>query len=129
MSPRATTRFAAPLQIEWGDVQTTDGCFFFSGPEGRDNPLTGMALLEEDGERVRLTIGDAEFVGAQRGGTADLIRVSPHDFGSRWLAFESLHGSYHERAMTMRYRYRECQADQACPGRCVIAGDVTFIRP
>ncbi len=31
----------ATLTAAWSDVTTVDGCFYFSGPRGRDDQLTG----------------------------------------------------------------------------------------
>jgi hypothetical protein len=117
------------MHVEWGRHKQTDGCFFFSGPDGRDDRLTNLALVEADGERVRITIGDAEFVGRQHNGNVDLARISPHDFGTRWLVTETLHGSYQQRSMRLAYTYRECQSGAACPGRCTIAGELTLRGP
>src|SRR5262249_45307994 len=51
------------LKAKWSRVVTTDTCWFFSGPDGRDTRLVGDVDIERDGERVRLMFGGATFEG------------------------------------------------------------------
>jgi len=69
-SPRATRPVSpagpAKLGLAWSDVVTSSGCFYFSGPQGRDDRLTGDVTVERKGDDVRLYIGDETFTGTFR---------------------------------------------------------------
>jgi hypothetical protein len=112
--------------LHWDHVATTADCFYFSGPEGRDDALVGTAVVERDDTRVKVTINTATFEGSYREGTLDLMRISSHEFDGPWLAFETLHGSVRGGVMTAHYRYTECEVARECPGRCALTGEVTF---
>src|SRR5262245_1520197 len=92
--PSPAARGATSVQLQWSNVVTTDGCFFFSGPDGRDDLLQGRAALERDGSKISLSVGSARFEGVYRGHKLDLVRVSPHEFDGNWLALETIDGSY-----------------------------------
>lgn len=119
-------RVTVSQSVHWDHVTTAPDCFYFSGPEGRDDSLVGTAVIERNDTRVRVTINTATFEGSYREGTLDLMRVSPHEYDGAWLVLETLHGSVRDGAMTAHYRYTECDAAHECPGRCALSGDVTF---
>ena len=125
-SPRPPVRVTARQSVTWGQVEASDGCFFFSGPEGTDDRLTGTASIERSGEHITLTIDRAVFEGVYRDGALDVMRVSSHQYEGAWLAFERMHGDYKDGHMIVRYRYNECELAGECPGRCTIAGEIIF---
>src|SRR5262245_6790313 len=121
-----TTRISTSVELRWSKIVSTEGCFFFSGPEGRDDVLQGTATVERDDTSIRLTIGGARFDGAYRGRSLDLLRVSPHDFDGPWVTVETISGTYAEREMRARYRYHECHTGDVCPGRCEIDAELVL---
>ena len=110
----------------------TDGCFFFSGPEGRDDQLVGdvkVETVEREGERIRVRIGTASFDGTYARGELVLSRTSQHDFNGPWSATETIRGRQTGNRLDARYAYTECErAAKECPGRCTISGDLVFSR-
>lgn len=112
--------------VAWSQVESTAGCFFFSGPDGTDNRLDGTATIDRDGTHVTMRIGSALFEGTYREGTLDLMRISSHSFDGPWLALERMHGVYARGTMTARYRYNECELAGECPGRCTLTGTITL---
>ena len=125
-APPPPAKVTAHQVVHWSDLDQAGGCFFFSGPEGRDDRLTGMAVIEREGSRVTLTIDRAMFDGTYREGQLDLMRISTHVYDGPWLALERIHGAYKNQTMTARYRYNECELSGECPGRCTLAGTMTF---
>jgi len=93
----------------WSHVDSTDGCFFFSGPAGTDDRLVGSARIERDGNHIKISIENAVFEGTYREGQLDLMRISSHAFDGPWLALERMHGRYVGGKMIARYRYNECE--------------------
>lgn len=126
VAPPVPTRVTAHQTVHWGPLETTDGCFYFSGPDGSDDRLVGTAVIERDGTHVTMRLGGARFEGTYREGQLDLMRISPHSYGGPWLAVERIHGVYNRGAMKARYRYNECELAADCPGRCTLAGTITF---
>jgi len=126
--PTSVANVTTSVELQWSNVVQTDGCFFFSGPDGRDDRLQGTATLERNGTSIRLRVGTAEFDGTYRGSELTLLRVSPHQFDGDWLALETINGTYTEKVMRATYRYHECQAAVQCPGRCEIRADLVLAR-
>lgn len=118
----------ATLTAAWSRIQTEPGCFYFSGPDGRDDRLAGPVRVERNGEDVTLTIGKAIFTGSYKAGELYAERHSSHDFYGPWTVTETLHGRYLEGIMRARYHYAECAPDQPCPGHCTIDATVAFLR-
>lgn len=125
-APTAPTRVTARQVIHWSGIESTSGCFFFSGPDGSDDQLSGLAVIERDGTHVKLSINSAEFEGTYREGQLDLMRISKHTFDGPWLALERIHGAYANGTMTAHYRYNECELAGECPGRCTLSGTMNF---
>jgi len=130
--PAAPDASTAPLGIRWSNVVRTEGCFFFSGPDGRDDQLVGevaVATVERDGDNLSLRIGTATFEGTFRAGALTLVRKSRYDFNGPWAVTETIHGRLHDGVLVARYQYEECElAAAACPGRCTVTGDLAFSR-
>ena len=124
-TPVATT---SSVELRWSNVIETEGCFFFSGPDGRDDRLQGTATLERSGPNIKLRVGSAEFDGTYQRGELALARSSTHEFDGTWLAIETIQGKYTEQEMRATYRYHECQSHVACPGRCEIRADLVLAR-
>ena len=106
----------------------TVGCFYFSGPEGWDDRLTGDVTVERSGDNVRLLIGDEIFAGTFRDGELSVERHSIHDFDGPWTVTETIRGQYREGLMRAKYRYEECPVGDSCPGRCTIDANLVFLR-
>ncbi len=107
---------------------TTSGCFYFSGPEGRDERLTGDVTVERSGDNVRLYIGDEIFTGTFRDGELAVERHGIHDFDGPWTVTETIHGRYREGLMRAKYHYEEFPVGDPCPGRCMINANLVFLR-
>src|ERR1043165_3954948 len=90
--PVGPVQVTARQNVHWSHVESTDGCFFFSGPDGSDDRLIGDATIEREGSHVKLRIGGALFEGTYREGELDLMRISPHNYDGPWLTFERMHG-------------------------------------
>lgn len=127
--PVGPARVTARQIVQWSHVETTSGCFFFSGPDGSDDRLVGDATIERNGQHIKLRIAGALFEGTYREGQLDLMRISSHTYDGPWLALERMHGVYAHGTMTAQYRYNECELAGECPGRCTITGDITFDAP
>src|SRR5437764_800113 len=82
------TQVTAHQVVHWSDVESSSGCFFFSGPDGSDDHLTGLASIDRDGSHVKLSIDAAVFEGTYREGQLDLMRISKHTYDGPWLALE-----------------------------------------
>ncbi len=130
--PRATPTTPGPYQIHWSNVEAVDNCFFFSGPDGRDDRLVGevrVETVELEGSALRIRIGETVFEGTYVSGTIDLVRDSTHEFDGTWKTHETLRGRQIEGELRATYRYEECElATGECPGRCTITADVTILR-
>lgn len=120
---------SAKVRIEWSNVRVTDGCFFFSGPDGRDDKLVGTATVTRDKTEVKIDFATATFRGVTRETVTVATRVSEHDFGGPWTVNEVIRGRFLEGGFTGQYRYSECeQSAKRCPGPCVIEADIA-LRP
>lgn len=113
--------------VDWSDIQTTDGCFFFSGPLdiGRDDHLGSTAIVRT-GHQREVSFGDNRFVGPATGDA--VLRSSVHSFNGEWEVRERLQGSWTGRSFAGTYRYEEQPESDAHAGRCVITANVR-IRP
>jgi hypothetical protein len=118
----------ATLTPRWSEIRTFDGCFYFSGPQGRDDQLTGPTRVERDGQHVILHIGNAVFTGTYVAGELDVKRRSVHDFGGPWNVDETIHGRYLDGVMVGKYHYNECEQSTPCAGGCQIDAKITFMR-
>jgi len=130
-SPEATPTPEAPyatLTAQWSRLRTQPNCFYFSGPEGRDNRLVGPVTVERAGTAVTLHIGGATFTGTYERGELALTRRSRHDHGGAWTVVETIRGRYLEHIMRARYHYEECPVGGPCPSRCTLHADLTFVR-
>lgn len=125
-APTTPTPLTARQVVHWSDLESSSGCFFFSGPDGSDDRLTGFAVIERDGSHVKLSIDTAVFEGTYREGQLDLMRISKHTYDGPWLALERIHGTYANGAMTAHYRYNECELSEECPGRCTLTGTISL---
>lgn len=134
-SAAAQPKPGAPLRVQWSDVKATEGCFFFSGPAGRDDRLVGSARITRDPSGVIVTIAKAEFRGVVRDQRLVATRTSKHDFGGAWIVTETLRGRYSDGAFVGSYSYEECEVGkqkgveaETCPDRCRIAATLA-LRP
>jgi len=123
---------ATPYQIHWSNVDIVDNCFYFSGPDGRDDKLVGevrVETVELEGSALRIRIGATVFEGTYVAGALDLVRDSQHEFGGAWKVHETLRGRQVEGEMRATYSYEECELDTGmCPGRCTMSADVSIRR-
>ncbi|HET9626864.1 MAG TPA: hypothetical protein VFP84_36140 [Kofleriaceae bacterium] len=129
-APAAPAHRTATMTPVWRHVTSSDNCFFFSGPDGRDDPLTSPAVVERDGEAVAITIGRATFTGTFRAGELFARRTSHHESLGAWTVTETLHGHYRDGLMTADYHYAECGPGPQgpCPARCTIDGKLALQR-
>lgn len=118
----------AKLRLEWSSIGTQPDCFYFSGPDGRDDHLVGDVTVDRNGSDVRLRIGDEIFTGTFRDNELAVERHSAHDFDGPWNVTETIRGRYREGLMRARYHYEECEIGQTCPGRCTIDAKLAFLR-
>ena len=107
---------------------TQPNCFYFSGPDGRDDQLTGPVHVERNGDDVTLSIGTAIFTGTYQAGELYAERHSNHDFYGAWTVTETIHGRYLEGIMRARYHYAECSRTEPCPGHCTLDANLAFRR-
>jgi hypothetical protein len=117
------------FKVSWQDVQATTGCFFFSGPNGRDDQLVGSAVFERNGSELTVTINKIAFRGTIGKDGFSVIRKSHHDYGGSWEVDESISGPRPaEGALRASYRYNECEKGTRCPNQCTINGTIVFSR-
>ena len=117
-------------KVSWENVKTeTDGCFFFSGPDGRDDKLVGEASIVRDGDLLAIHFGKVVFRGRTTPQGFTVSRKSEHDFNGSWNVTEVISGKRLESPIRAHYRYNECQVgDAECPGQCTINGTIVFKR-
>jgi len=117
-----------PLRVQWFGVSSSQGCFFFSGPEtlGRDDHLGARASYREDGQSAHLRFdGAVVFDGYMGTIPFTLVRTSVHEYSGRWSVRETfalerlpngvLRGGYH---------YDELGPTGDATGHCHIAASV-----
>jgi hypothetical protein len=124
-APSNTTTF----KVAWEDVVTTNGCFFFSGPNGRDDQLVGTAVFQRNGSELKVTINNVVFRGTLRDDGFSVSRKSRHDYGGPWEVDETITGPRPvEGSIRATYRYTECEQGTKCPNICTIKGTIVFSR-
>jgi hypothetical protein len=116
------------MHSHWSHIVTVDDCWYFSGPEGRDNRLAGDVELERSGDKIHMQWGNASFDGTFKAGELDLERTTTHEFGDPWSATEHIHGKYIEGAIHAKYTYKECERGTACPNKCSIDAELDLSR-
>jgi hypothetical protein len=128
--PKPSKAKPTRLEIAWSNITLGEpGCFYFSGPEGRDDKLAGTALVERNSGGITITVGKAVFRGAVDGSVITLTRQSTHDHDGPWLVKESIKGTLVEGGIRARYHYEECElAANECPGPCTVDADLA-LRP
>ena len=115
--------------LQWTQiVETNPGCFYFSGPTGRDNRLVGRARLERMATGVRLEVGGAQFDGTLANGEVRLRRESRHQFSGAWQAEETIVGRYTDGVLIAHYVYDECQLGRRCRHDCILTGTLRVSR-
>ena len=116
--------------MKWLGVRATDGCFFFSGPDGRDDKLVGPVVVdraESANGQLTVKIATATFTGTYRDRVLLLTRHSTHVFNGPWKVTEEIHGQFIDGVLQGGYHYEECEvAASSCPGRCTIDADLVF---
>jgi hypothetical protein len=121
---------AGPLHVRWLGIRATNGCFFFSGPDGRDDKLVGPVVVdraESANGQLTVKIATATFTGTYRDRVLLLSRHSTHEFNGAWKVTEEIHGKFLDGVLQGSYHYEECEAVAAtCPGRCTIDADLAF---
>ncbi len=123
--PQNTTTF----KVAWQDVQATTGCFFFSGPNGRDDQLVGNAVFQRNGSELAVTINKVVFRGTIHKDGFTVTRRSSHDYSGPWVVDEVISGPRPaEGALRATYRYNECEKGTKCPNQCTIDGTIVFSR-
>jgi len=116
----AVVKNRVDMRTAWTEVAASDGCWYFSGPNGRDTRLSGPITLARDGDKVTATIGGATFVGTYRDSELDLARDATHRFDDLWTTHERIHGSFRSGKITGHYHYEECEQGTRCPNHCTI---------
>ena len=117
------------FKLAWQDVRSTSGCFFFSGPNGRDDQLVGTALFERNGTELTVTINKAVFRGTITKDGFSVTRKSRHDYGGPWDVDEAIAGPRPvEGSLRASYRYNECELGTKCPNNCSIQGTLVLTR-
>ncbi len=120
------------VTVRWQNVTRTDGCFFFSGPEGRDDQLVGdvkVETVEREGDQLRLRIGTAVFEGTYARGVLELSRAATYDYNGPWRTTERIRGAMQGDRLSAHYAYEECDlTTKACPGNCTVSGELVFSR-
>jgi hypothetical protein len=116
-------------RISWHNIVTEDeGCFYFSGPDGRDNKLVGEASIVRDGDMLAIHIGKAVFRGTVNDSGFAVTRQSRHDYNGPWDVTERITGTSLQNPVRARYRYNECEVGTRCPGKCTIDAGMVFTR-
>lgn len=108
----------------WSDIVTGDGCFYFSGPDGRDTQLRDDIAIAIDGDRAVVTWSGVVFEGTLREDVLDVKRTGRYDFNGPWTTTERLRGPYREGVLHGTYTYEECERGSTCPGPCKISARV-----
>jgi len=116
----AVVKNRVDMRTAWTEVAVSDGCWYFSGPNGRDTRLAGPITLARDGEKVTATIGGATFKGTYRDSELDLARDATHRFDDLWTTHDRIHGAFKSGKITGHYHYEECEQGTRCPNHCTI---------
>lgn len=111
---------AGEYRVAWRDVTSTEGCFFFSGPQdlGRDDHLGDAARQLGD---VLVITPAYEF---RLAGPGTFVRQASHEYGGAWTSRETLTLAPASSAMgeglVGRYHYDEIGPGETAPGTCHI---------
>jgi hypothetical protein len=116
----------ARMHATWTEIRSSGGCWYFSGPAGRDARLWGDAVFDRDGERVTMNFGGAVFAGTYRDRVLELDRTSTHVFDKTWTVTETIRGEYLAGTVTAHYHYEECERGTRCPNECTIEATLAF---
>ncbi|MGE0395721.1 MAG: hypothetical protein AB7T06_03260 [Kofleriaceae bacterium] len=109
----------------WANVNSqTPGCWFFSGPHGRDTPLGEDVTVRVERGHAWVTWGKATFEGTWSDATVDVMRLATHSYLGTWVISERLVGRPKEKGIHATYKYEECEEGMKCPGQCFITADV-----
>lgn len=114
------------MHTEWTKIRSESSCWYFSGPSGRDDRLSGDISFHRDGDQVTATIGGATFTGTYRDNVLELARKSRHSADGTWNVNETIIGDYIGGKMIARYHYDECLVGTQCPNHCKIEATLTF---
>lgn len=115
--------------MRWTNIQSTPGCFFFSGPGelGRDVSLGEQAEWVHDPAMLVLSFGDRVlFIGDSGRSPVVLMRHDTGVYGGKWQVVETLVGDLQQGLFRGRYQYHECEEGECRRGfdRCEITADV-----
>lgn len=118
------------MQVQWSNVSSSGGCFFFSGPDGlgRDDLLGTRATYLDGGQMARLWFDPrVVFEGYLATVPFTLVRTSVHEYSGRWsvretFALEALPGG----VFRGRYHYDELDPSGNPTGHCNIDALVTM---
>jgi len=114
------------LRASWSNVKSTDTCWYFSGPSGRDTPLGAHVEVRRDATRV----------GALGAG---IVRRLVERQCDRCLSARDAHvrghvdhlraprGPDHRAGHSREVHVRRVRAGHAVPGRCRITADVALV--
>src|SRR5688572_14349667 len=107
-------------ELKWTEVvEANPGCFYFSGPTGRDHRLVGRAKLERSATGIRLEVGGAVFDGTLANGEVRLRRDSRYQYGGPWQTEETIVGRYADGVLVGHYVYDECEVGPRCQHSCI----------
>jgi hypothetical protein len=130
-APPPPPRGAAPMQVQWSDVTSSGGCFFFSGPDslGRDDHLGARASYAQDGQTARLAFdGRVVFEGYLATQPFTLVRTSVHQYSGTWSVRETFAlDPLGQGAFRGRYHYDELDPSGNPTGSCNIDALVMLI--
>jgi len=115
------------LRASWSNVKSTDTCWYFSGPSGRDTPLGAHVEVRRDADHAWVRWGQASFEGSWSANAIDVSRLATHTYAGTWIISERLEGRITEQAIRAKYTYDECEQGTRCPGRCRITADVALV--
>jgi hypothetical protein len=129
--PSPPARSDRPLQVQWSNVTSSSGCFFFSGPEslGRDDHLGAVASYASDGRTARLVFdGRVIFEGFLGTQPFTLVRTSVHQYSGTWSVRETFAlDPLGQGAFRGRYHYDELDPSGNPTGSCNIDALVMLV--
>lgn len=126
----APVALAQRVTVQWLGVQSTPGCFFFSGPGslGQRTRLGQSAVWQATGGAATLNFGgDGGFAGTLAGDVVQLQRQGAYQYQGTWGTLETLTGQFGPGGFVGEYDYRECEEGQCIAGhfgRCTIHAQV-----
>lgn len=122
VNPAPPASGSSPVLVGWSAIESSPGCFFFSGPRdlGRDDHLGQLATLALSANGAQLVFdGALTFVGGATGPTLSLVRTAPHDYGGTWTTRETIVLSRSGETWVGTYHYDEHDGASAA-GTCHI---------